>query len=54
MNIARLLLVLCLAVLASGCGAIVGIFKAGFWTGIILVVLIVLVVAFLASKLRRR
>ena len=54
MSIARLLLVLCLAVLASGCGAIVGIFKAGFWTGIILVVLLLMLVAFLARKVRRR
>lgn len=54
MNIARLLLILCLAVLASGCGVITGIFKAGFWAGVILVVLVVLLFLFLASKVRRR
>ena len=33
--IARLLLVVLLAVTAAGCAAIAGIFKAGFWVGII-------------------
>ena len=44
--------VLLLAVVASGCSVIGGIFKAGFWTGIIVVVLIVAVLGFLVAKTR--
>ena len=39
--IARLLLVVVLAVTAAGCTAIAGIFKAGFWVGIIVAVVVV-------------
>ena len=39
--IARLLLVVLLAVTAAGCTAIAGIFKAGFWVGIIVAVILV-------------
>jgi len=46
------LLVVLLAVVASGCTVIGGIFKAGFWTGIIVVVLIVLALVFLFAKAR--
>jgi hypothetical protein len=45
-------LVLLLAVVASGCSVIGGIFKAGFWTGIIVVVLIVAALLFLVAKAR--
>jgi hypothetical protein len=44
--------VLLLAVVASGCSVIGGIFKAGFWTGIIVVVLIVAALVFLVAKTR--
>jgi len=37
----RYLLVAVLAALTSGCTVVGGIFKAGFWTGIILAVVIV-------------
>ena len=40
-SVARLLLVVLLAVTAAGCSAIAGIFKAGFWVGIILAAIIV-------------
>lgn len=39
--IARVLLVLLLAVTISGCAAVAGIFKAGFWVGIVIAVIVV-------------
>lgn len=39
---------------ASSCEVVGGIFKAGFWTAIILIVLIVGVVLWLIGKTRRR
>jgi hypothetical protein len=39
--LARLLLVGLLAVITAGCSAIAGIFKAGFWVGIIVAVIVV-------------
>ena len=39
--IARLLLVVLLAVTAAGCSAIAGIFKAGFWVGIVVAAIVV-------------
>jgi hypothetical protein len=39
--VARILVVLLLAVTLAGCSAIAGIFKAGFWVGIIIAVVIV-------------
>ena len=39
----RILLVLLLAVTLSGCAAIAGIFKAGFWVGIIIAVIVVII-----------
>jgi len=47
--LARILLVL-LAVTVSSCAAIAGIFKAGVWTGIILAVIVVVIVAALVSR----
>lgn len=38
---ARLMLVVLVAVFAAGCEAIAGIFKAGFWVGIVVAVLVV-------------
>jgi len=37
----RVMLVLLLAVLIAGCSAIAGIFKAGFWVGVIAVIVVV-------------
>jgi hypothetical protein len=39
--VARCLFVLLLMVTFAGCSAIAGIFKAGFWVGIVLAVIIV-------------
>lgn len=44
-------LVALLATLLSSCAAIEGIFKAGMWTGIIAVVIVVALVIWIASKL---
>ena len=54
MHLARLVVILALAVLAAGCGVITGIYKVGFWSGVIIVALILLVSFWLASKVRRR
>ena len=39
--LARVLLVILLAVTVAGCSVVGGIFKAGFWVGIVLAVLVV-------------
>lgn len=44
--------ILVLAFIASGCSVVGGIFRAGFWSGIIVVTLIVIALAFLARKTR--
>ena len=49
-SVASLLVLLLLAVATSGCNVIGGIFKAGFWSGIIVVVVIVAGIVFLVSK----
>ncbi len=49
----RLVLLVSLAMAASGCDAVGMVFKAGLFTGLIVVVLILLVVGFLVTKLRR-
>ena len=54
MVIARLLLIVCAALLVTGCGVITGIFKAGFWTAIVLVALMMMVVFWIVGKMRRR
>lgn len=47
-----LALLLALTPLMAGCDAIQGIFKAGFYVGVIVVVLIVAGVGFLVMKMR--
>jgi hypothetical protein len=47
---ARLLLFLVLALSVSGCAVVGGIFKAGVWVGVIMVLLVVGVVVFIVSK----
>ena len=49
----RLLALVLLAVSATGCDLAQGIFKAGFWVGVIVVVLIAVGVIFLLGKVRR-
>jgi len=38
---ARILLVALVALTLSGCAAVAGIFKAGFWVGIVIAVIVV-------------
>jgi hypothetical protein len=47
-----LLVLLAACVSASGCEVVGGIFKAGLWAGIIMVVLVVAVIMFIVSKAR--
>ena len=49
----RLVLLVSLAMAASGCEAIGMVFKAGMVTGVIAVVLILVVVGYAFSKMRR-
>jgi hypothetical protein len=46
----RILLVALLAVTLSGCAAIAGIFKAGVWTGIIVAVVVVVLIAAMVGR----
>ena len=48
----RVLLILLLTVTVAGCSAIAGIFKAGFWVGIILAALIVVGLVVLLGRRR--
>ncbi len=50
----RLLLVLAVAVLTAGCDLIVDIFQAGLVVGVIMVALLLMVVFWIARKLRGR
>ena len=43
MVLTRVLLVLLLAVTLTGCAAVAGIFKAGFWVGAVIAVVIVVI-----------
>ena len=57
MNLSRYSLFFFLCVLATtltGCDAIAGIFKAGAYTGIIAVGVVLLIVFWLVNKMRRR
>ena len=47
-----LVLVVVAGMTLTGCEAIQGIFKAGMWTGIIAVVFVLLIVGFIAAKIR--
>ncbi len=48
----HVLLVLLLAFAVSGCRLAGGIFKAGFWSGIILVAIVAVGLMFLVGKMR--
>jgi hypothetical protein len=52
--LSRLLLVLVAAMTLSGCEVAEGIFKAGMGVGIFLVVMVVALLFFVISKVRRR
>jgi hypothetical protein len=51
-TLSQVLLVVLLTVGVSGCQLAGGIFKAGFWAGIIVVVLVVVALMFLVGKAR--
>jgi hypothetical protein len=46
----RVMLVVLLAVTMAGCSAIAGIFKAGFWVGIIIAAIVVVIVFSLLGR----
>ena len=49
----RLFLLLLLAITASGCEIIGGIFKAGVWVGIIVAALVVVLIVWILGKARK-
>lgn len=49
----RILLILLLVVSTAGCELIGNIFQAGVWVGVILVVLVLALIGFAVSKMRR-
>jgi hypothetical protein len=51
-NVPWILLVLVLAVSSAGCELIEGIFKAGLWVGMILVLVVLGVVFWIVAKMR--
>jgi hypothetical protein len=50
MALLQILLLVVLATLTSGCAVAAGIFKAGFWTGIIITVVILVGLMMLLRK----
>lgn len=47
-----LVLLVLASVSVSGCEAIAGIFKAGVWTGVVMVVILIAIVGFIATRIR--
>ena len=47
-----LVLLVVAAVSVSGCEAIAGIFKAGVWTGVVMVVILIAIIGFVATRIR--
>ncbi|HVL67071.1 MAG TPA: hypothetical protein VM364_07390 [Vicinamibacterales bacterium] len=52
-NLPLLALLVVLALSSAGCEVVEGIFKAGLWVGVILVVLVLGVIFWIVGKLRR-
>ena len=50
MALLQILLIVVLAALTSGCAVAAGIFKAGFWTGLIIAIVIVVGLMILLRK----
>jgi hypothetical protein len=48
----RVLLILVLTITVAGCSAIAGIFKAGFWVGIVLAAIVVVGIVMLLGRRR--
>lgn len=46
----RILLIVLLAVTITGCAAVAGIFKAGFWTGLIIAVIVIVIIGALLGR----
>lgn len=53
-NLSLLSVLMIIMFTASSCEVVGGIFKAGIWTGVIIIVLIVVLVLWLIGKTRRR
>ena len=53
LSLGRIALIVLLAMTLSGCDAIGTIFEAGIWVGVIMVIVVLGLVGFIASKLRR-
>jgi len=51
-SLSRVALVVVLGMSSAGCQVIGDIFQAGMWVGVIIVVLVLVGIAFLASKFR--
>ena len=49
----RVVAIVLLAIVMSGCEAVETIFQAGVWAGVILVVLVLGLIGFVAAKVRR-
>ena len=49
-QLTRILLIVLLAMTMTGCAAIAGIFKAGVWTGVILVVVVIVIIVALVGR----
>jgi len=49
-QLTRILLIVLLALTMTGCAAIAGIFKAGVWTGVILVVVVIVIIVALVGR----
>jgi hypothetical protein len=52
-SVIRILLIVLLAVSTAACELIGNIFQAGVWVGVILVVLVLALIGFAVSKMRR-
>ena len=52
-SLARIALLIFLGVPLAGCEVIGGIFKAGVWVGALAVILVVVLVVFVAGKIKR-
>lgn len=52
MALLQILLIAVLATLTSGCAVAAGIFKAGFWTGLIIAIVLVVAIMMLLRKRR--
>jgi len=51
-SVPHIFLIVLLAFIASGCQVVGGIFKAGFWTGIVLVAIIAVGLMLVVAKMK--